>query len=150
MFGSSSKNGNGSEINPGALNLINAGTSINGDIHSNGDIRIDGSLSGTINTKSKLVVGQTGKVEGDIEAQNSDISGTVRGNIVVTELLTLKATAKVRGDISTKKLIIEVGAEFDGKCTMRSGTNELVGKHDLNSNGTTAPKREQKVAAVVQ
>ena len=115
-----SKNTPQSEYNPNSLNIINAGTEVRGDILSNGDVRIDGILRGTITTKAKVVIGTTGSVEGDIKAQNSDVSGTVKGNIAVDELLSLKATAKIQGDILTKKLIVETGGEFNGKCPIRS------------------------------
>ncbi len=111
----------GADSNPNSLNLINSGTEIIGDLISNGDVRIDGVLRGTIHTKAKLVIGSTGIVEGDIRAQNSDISGNVKGNVNVDELLTLKGNGRVNGDITTKKLVVESGAEFNGKCQMRDG-----------------------------
>ena len=71
-------------------------------------------------------LGQTGNVEGDINAQNADISGIVKGNIYVGKLLTLKASCKVYGDVVTKKIIIESGAEFNGRCHMKSDKNEAI------------------------
>lgn len=127
------------EYNPNSLNLINAGTEIRGDIISNGDVRIDGTLKGTVHTKAKLVIGPTGVIEGDIKAQNADISGNIRGNISVDELLSLKNTAKISGDIITKKLIVETGGEFNGKCQMRSG-NESV----RNAGTTSANQASQQ------
>lgn len=102
----------------GSVNMIGAGTSIEGDINSNSDIRIDGTLKGTVNTRGKLVVGPSGSIEGEISCQNADISGNVRGKINVTELLALKATAKLAGEIAVGKLAIEPGADFSGTCSM--------------------------------
>jgi cytoskeletal protein CcmA (bactofilin family) len=99
-------------------NQIGTGTSIEGDIKSNGDIRIDGALVGTIQTKGRLVVGSTGSIEGDIVCQNALIEGSVKGKITVHELLSLKSTAKLSGDIITNKLAIEPGANFSGTCSM--------------------------------
>jgi cytoskeletal protein CcmA (bactofilin family) len=114
-----------------SVNIIGAGTFIEGDINSNGDMRIDGSLTGTINVKGKLVVGPTGSVEGEIICQNADISGTVKGKIGVAELLSLKSSSKLNGDIITNKIAIEPGAVFSGSCSMggvvkdiKSGTAE--------------------------
>jgi cytoskeletal protein CcmA (bactofilin family) len=116
MFNSSMAKNNSSE-NP-SVNLIGAGTSIEGDITTNGDMRIDGSLQGTINVKGKLVVGPAGSVEGEIICQNADISGTIKGKIGVAELLSLKSSSKLSGDIITNKIAIEPGATFTGTCSM--------------------------------
>jgi cytoskeletal protein CcmA (bactofilin family) len=101
-----------------SVNIIGAGTSIEGDINTNGDMRIDGSLTGSINVKGKLVVGPSGHVEGEIICQNADISGTIKGKIGVAELLSLKSSSKLNGDIITNKIAIEPGAVFTGSCSM--------------------------------
>jgi cytoskeletal protein CcmA (bactofilin family) len=102
----------------GSINLISQGTIIKGDVSSNGDIRIDGQVEGTIITKGKLVVGPTGIVIGEVSCTNADISGSVNAKITVSELLSLKSTAKINGDISTNKIAIEPGANYTGNCTM--------------------------------
>jgi cytoskeletal protein CcmA (bactofilin family) len=109
----------------GALNIVGAGTSIEGDVISSGDIRIDGSLKGTVKTRGKLVVGPSGNVEGEVYCQNADISGSIRGKLNVTELLSLKGTAKLSGEISTGKLSIEPGADFSGSCSMGGVVKEI-------------------------
>ena len=101
-----------------AVNLISQGTEIKGDIISTGDIRIDGALIGTLNTKGKVVVGPTGKITGEIICKSSEISGYIEGKICVTQILNLKASSKIMGDIETIKLSIEPGAIFTGKCKM--------------------------------
>lgn len=98
--------------NTGVVNLIGVGTTIDGEITSSGDIRVDGRLSGSINTKGKVVIGSTGIVEGNVNASNADISGELKGAISVAELLSLKSSAKLDGDIVTNKLAIEPGAAF--------------------------------------
>jgi cytoskeletal protein CcmA (bactofilin family) len=105
-----------------SINLLGGGTEVTGDIRSNGDIRIDGILTGSISSSGKVVVGSTGRVEGEIFCQNADISGEVSARIKVSELLSLKASAKVTGDIVTNKLAIEPGAIFTGACKMESPT----------------------------
>jgi len=106
------------ESEPAAINLISNGTDITGDIKSNGDIRIDGSLTGNLNTKGKVVIGSTGKVTGEVFCKNSEVSGVVEGKISVSQLLNLKASSKIIGDIVTSKLSIEPGARFTGNCKM--------------------------------
>lgn len=124
-----------------AINLIGPGTEITGDIASNGDIRIDGALNGNLNTTGKVVVGETGKVKGEIVCKNSEVLGEVHGKIKVGELLSLKATAKINGDIVTKKLAIEPGSRFTGNCSMsdESNTNVSTGESKFK-------EKEQKSA----
>jgi cytoskeletal protein CcmA (bactofilin family) len=100
------------------INTIGKGTSIKGDIKSNGDFRIDGSLHGSIQSDGKIVVGSTGFIEGEIICQNADISGTVKANIRAKDLLSLKSTCHVDGAIIADKLAIEPGAKFSGTCSM--------------------------------
>lgn len=101
-----------------SINLVGTGTTIKGEITSNGDIRIDGTLIGQVRSKGKVIVGSTGLVEGDIFCQNADISGNIKAKVEVTELLTLKASSRLQGEIITNKLAIEPGASFTGSCTM--------------------------------
>lgn len=101
-----------------SINLIGNGTTIVGDIKSNGDLRIDGTLKGNLSISGKLVVGPSGNIEGNIICQNADISGEIHGKVTVSELLSLKASAKVLGDIITGKISIEPNATFTGTCNM--------------------------------
>ncbi len=106
------------EVDASAINIIRKGTEIKGEIKCAGDIRIDGVLSGKIFTEGKLVVGQSGTIDGDVVCRNADISGTIHANISVKELLLLKSSANIIGDIKTGKLSIEPGANFTGACNM--------------------------------
>jgi cytoskeletal protein CcmA (bactofilin family) len=106
-----------------AINLISIGTDITGEIKSTGDIRIDGSLKGNLNTKGKVVIGPTGKVNGEVICKNSEVSGIIEGKITVGQLLSLKASSKINGDIATSKLSIEPGAIFSGNCKMSDNDN---------------------------
>ena len=126
-----------------SVNMLGAGTTIKGDIQSNGDFRIDGTLIGSINSKGKIVIGQTGQVEGEINCKNADISGQLKAQITVTELLTLKATAKISGEITTSKLSIEPGAKFSGTCNMSDSGTRL---EKPVPNETTGSKEREKSA----
>jgi cytoskeletal protein CcmA (bactofilin family) len=101
-----------------ALSIITAGTLLKGDILAKGDFRLDGTLEGNFQSDGKLVVGQTGIINGHIHCDNANIIGTVNGNLTVGELLSLHATARVTGDILTNQLSIEPGAVFTGRCHM--------------------------------
>jgi cytoskeletal protein CcmA (bactofilin family) len=125
------------------INLISNGTDITGDIKSNGDIRIDGSLKGNLNTKGKVVIGPTGRINGEIICKNSEVSGIIEGKISVSQLLNLKASSKIIGDIVTSKLAIEPGARFSGNCKM-SDTEDNGGSLNKEKAPDTTGERSGK------
>ena len=112
------------------VNTIGTGTVVTGDVQSKGDIRVDGTLKGSVNTLGKVVLGKEGVIEGDVVCKNADIAGTLKAKITASELLSLKATAKLNGDITTNKLSIEPGASFTGSCSMGAVIKDIknVGK----------------------
>jgi len=101
-------------------NTISKETSIDGNVETTGNLRIEGKVKGNIRARSKVVLGISGEVEGKIYAQTADIEGTVKGTVQVEGLLTLKSNAHIKGDINTGKLVMEAGAVFDGRCKMGS------------------------------
>ncbi len=123
------------EIESSPINIITDGTVIKGDITASGDFRLDGLLEGNIQLNGKLVIGDTGVVNGNVLCQNANIIGTVNGNLSVKELLSLHATARVRGDILINKLSIEPGAVFSGKCRM---IDEVKAQHEEQAQETPA------------
>lgn len=110
-----------------SLNLIGAGTTIEGELKANGDIRVDGNVNGKVSSKAKVVLGDSAKISGDLHCQNADISGNIIGNLFIDDVLILKSTAVVNGDIFTGKLVIEAGSVFNGQCHM----GELKIKHSI-------------------
>jgi cytoskeletal protein CcmA (bactofilin family) len=108
-----------------AINRIVEGTSIEGEIKCESNIRIDGIFKGNLSTKGRLVVGPAGTIDGTVVCQNAEIEGLVKGNLSVQQLLSLKGNAKVEGDIFTDKLAVEPGASFTGACNMGGKVKEL-------------------------
>ncbi len=101
-----------------ARNIIGQGTKITGNILLKGDFRIDGELNGSIESEGRIVIGSSGIVKGNIVCQNADISGVLTGNLHSADLTHFKATAVIEGDLVTRRLSIELGARFSGKCDM--------------------------------
>ncbi len=122
-----------------SINLINEGTLIKGDIVANGDIRIDGELVGNIDAKGRLVIGPNGKVDGEINCNNIEVSGSIKGKVKVSEMLTMKASAKIYGDIISGKLSVEPGSLFTGTCSM----GDL--KNTTEKNERPVPKGQKQV-----
>lgn len=127
MFGNSKNESktNGVITTPStsSSNSLVQGTSIEGNVHAEKDIRIDGTMNGTLICKGKLIIGPTGSVIGDVQCENAVIEGRFEGVMSVGEVLHVKETAKVEGDISTQKLIVQPGSIFNVKCKMGSSAS---------------------------
>jgi cytoskeletal protein CcmA (bactofilin family) len=116
---------NTTEVATGEFNRIVAGTTIKGDLTTNGDIRIDGTVTGTLNVKGKIVLGPNGRIEGEVVCKNAEIQGNIKANIKIEELLSLKASARVQGEILTDKIAIEPGAKISGTINMDKQMSHL-------------------------
>jgi len=105
-------------------NVIAKTTIIVGEIKSDGDFRIDGTLEGNLIIKGKVIIGATGIVKGNIEASSADTEGETSGQLKVIKTLTVKANAKILGDVVVGKLSIEPGATFNASCVMKGFVEE--------------------------
>jgi cytoskeletal protein CcmA (bactofilin family) len=121
-----------------AINVIGEGTIIEGNLSSSGDLRIDGTVQGNVSTTSKCVLGISGKIVGNINAKSCDLSGVVNGNLIVSELLLLKSSGKVHGDIKTDKIVVEIGGEFNGSCTMGNALSNAKSTKEKDGKEATA------------
>jgi len=106
-------------------NTIGKGTFLEGNVETYGNIRIEGKVTGNVKSKSKVALGPSSFVQGNVTAQNADLEGEVKGRIEVAEMLVLKATAVIHGDIVTGKLVVEPGAVFNGTCKMGATVKEI-------------------------
>lgn len=106
-------------------NAIARGTRIIGTIETHGNLRIDGELEGDIITKSKVVLGESSLLNGNVRAQNAEIAGRVTGTITVAEMLVLKPTAVIEGDITTAQMVVEAGAAFNGASRMGATVKDI-------------------------
>ncbi|MGG9972401.1 bactofilin family protein [Ferruginibacter sp. SUN002] len=124
------------EVTGSGTTIIGAGTLIKGDIESNGDIRIDGTLVGNVISTAKVLIGSGGTVQGDLKGEQADVLGNVSGKIKINDLLQLRGNASVKGDIYAGKLQIEPSVTFNGQCHM--GANVV----ELNSDASTVAVNE--------
>lgn len=113
-----------------SINSLSAGSTITGNIVAPSDFRVDGTIKGNIDCSARIVIGETGKVEGDIKAKSAIIQGRLKGTLRVTENLEVHSKASIDGDITTQRLIVENGAVFNVKCTMTSGPGNSEKKSD--------------------
>ncbi len=111
-------------------NVVAKNTTIVGDIKSDGDFRIDGTLEGTLITNGRVIIGVDGLIKGKVEANNADIEGKFAGELSVSNTLTIKTTADISGDVVIGKLSVEPGASFNATCTMKGAVKELNTSND--------------------
>ena len=138
MFSESKKSKNAAI--PNDQNRIAAGTQITGDITGKGCFRIEGTLKGSLKTLGKVVIGEGGYIDGDLECENADVQGKVLGNIKVMNVLTLRGTAKVEGEVTAGSLSIEPGASFNANCQTNQGVKSLKDER------TETERRKEKYA----
>ena len=103
---------------PDKLNVIVEGSKVIGDMITQSNLRIDGEVVGNISAASKVVIGETGRIKGNLTCGSADIEGTVEGLLKVEGLLNLRSTATINGEITVAKLQVEEGANFSGNCVM--------------------------------
>lgn len=107
-------------------NVLGKGTSVKGQLQSSGNLRIDGEFEGSLHLDGKLVVGESGRVKGDVSCTAAEVEGTVLvEKMTVNGLLALKKTARLAGTVQVEKLSIEQGAAFTGQCTMPENRAEV-------------------------
>ncbi|MGG5485970.1 MULTISPECIES: bactofilin family protein [Flavobacteriaceae] len=106
-------------------NSIAKGTTITGDIISDGDFRIEGTVQGNIKTPGKVVIGRTGVINGTLKSSNADIEGKFSGKLILSDTLSLKSSAFVEGEVEVGKLAVEPGATFNATCAMKGAIKEL-------------------------
>ncbi len=104
-------------------NVIGKGTIIQGNIVAEGDLLIEGTVRGDVTTKTRLIVGPTCVVEGNIIADYAEVAGRVKGTVQDLVLLIIKSSSMIDGDVLTKNLNVESGSTFNGRFTVGSVTS---------------------------
>lgn len=124
MFSKENKKSSGENKVP-ERNIIGQNTTITGDIVSEGDFRIDGTLEGTIKTEGRVIIGASGFIKGKVDCTNADVEGKFSGELMVANTLTVKSSANINGDVVIGKLSVEPGASFNATCAMKGAIKEL-------------------------
>ena len=122
----------------GTMNtLIGHGTTLDGSLNVSSGMRVDGKILGQITCSDSLLVGKTGVVEASVKVKSATIGGRVVGDIEASEVVILEGNSTVIGDVTTKKLIIEEGAVFNGTCHMGSETSGKMTRRENASGDQT-------------
>jgi len=139
MF-SEGKKGRGDTLDVSSQqNRIAQGTTIVGDIESEGGFRIDGTIQGTLKTPGKVVVGKSGTINGTLEGNNADFEGRFSGKLKLSGTLSLKSSAFIEGEVQVGKLAVEPGATFNAVCTMKGAVKELNKGEQRSGSETKKP-----------
>lgn len=141
MFGSNKTKETSKGVAPGSgtshsFNSLVQGTTVEGDIQSKNDIRIDGGVKGSLKCESKVIIGPTGSIEGEVSCKSAVIEGRFQGTLIVEDLLTIKETSNVNGQIRYGKLVVQPGAVLVGDLRM-SGTPTNVKPASTSPSGQT-------------
>ena len=99
--------------------IIGEHTKFNGEIHSEGGVRIDGEVEGKIHCEGFLLIGEKANIKANIQSDEGIISGKVEGNITIEKKLELKSSAVINGDIIAKVLSMESGTQINGNCSIK-------------------------------
>ena len=116
--------------------LVGNGTVIEGTLNISSSIRVDGKVKGRINCSDTLLVGKTGVVEASVKVKSATIGGRVEGDIEAQDVVILEGKSTVMGDVTTKKLIIEEGAVFNGTCRMGEEAEKAKDSSGSSSQGS--------------
>ena len=100
---------------------MDSGSLIRGELHFDDEFRVEGQIHGHVISNGRLIVGDKGEIDGEVQAREVIISGTVKGQVQTTEKVEITATGRVFANLFTPSLIIEEGAYFEGSCAMNRG-----------------------------
>jgi cytoskeletal protein CcmA (bactofilin family) len=111
-----------------SMSIIGPGMNIVGDLVTDGTVRVEGRIEGTVRAGKAVIVGKGGEVVGDVLTQDAVIGGTIRGTVVAESRLELQATSDIEGQIRARSahLMLEEGARFNGQIQMLDGTEALA------------------------
>lgn len=126
--------------NNAAETIVGPSVKIQGDLVSEGNIRIEGGVTGKVHTSQSVHIGEAAVISADVQAGNAIVAGQVSGNIKVSGNLILQSTARINGDIACGVLRVEDGALFSGKCNMKGASAE---KAKTASSSTNEPELEK-------
>ena len=98
--------------------FLDKGSHLHGELRFDASFRVDGKLTGTVESDGDLIVGETGEVDGEVKVGQIFVSGTVRGSIRASRKVQIAPQGKLFAEVETPALVIEDGAIFEGTCSM--------------------------------
>jgi len=105
--------------------FLSPGVEINGSITTQGSVRIDGKVEGKVNVKGDLIIGEQGRIKGEVRAANLQLAGRIDGNAVISGRFDLTSTGVMSGDVQCSILTIEEGGQLNGNTSMGQTEEKL-------------------------
>ena len=102
----------------GSTSLLSKKVNIVGDVEGNEDLHVEGRFKGSIKITGNILVGPTGVVDADVEAENIIIQGKINGNVLARQQLEIQSLGQLIGDCSAQSIDIKEGAVFEGRSNM--------------------------------
>ena len=97
------------------FSIVSAECYFQGTLSVQGSLRVDGKLEGSVDNARQVIIGEGGKITGDVSAQTIVCGGDIEGN-VCADMLEVLAKASIKGDIRAQKMIVEEGGRIEGLC----------------------------------
>lgn len=133
------------------VSIIGPGMKIVGDCTSDGTIRVEGRVEGSVNATKSVVVGKDGMVKGDIVTQDAIIAGRVNGSVAAESRIELQASCRVQGDIRSRRVKLDEGGQVDGQLHMGAMGAQKGGQSvpkDIQASGEKQVPAQQQPAKV--
>ena len=129
------------QINAKISSIIGADMVVDGDIRAKEAVRVEGSVTGDVETEGALIISSSGKVKGNVKGSSIIIGGSLEGDLTSGGRTEVASTGKVIGNIRTKSLIVDENAVFQGQCIMNS---EGLTSLPESSTGVSEPEKTEE------
>lgn len=108
------------------LSIVGAGMTITGDVETDGVIKVEGTVKGSVRATQQILLAPGGLVEGDLETKEAVIGGEVRGTVRAEDRVEVQATSVIQGDIVTARIAILEGGQVNGEIRMGAGARQVA------------------------
>ncbi len=130
------------------ISIIGPGMKVVGDCHTDGTLRIEGVVEGSVRAGKAVVIGKQGSVIGDVHTQDAVVSGRVKGTLQVESRLELQATCQIEGEIHARRMQLEEGAVLNGSVHMSEARRPVAAPPRPGEGGSEGARRPPAEAAI--
>lgn len=124
------------------LSIIAPGMRIAGDLTTDGVVKIEGTVKGSIRARQQILVAKGGTVEGDLYSREAIIGGKVLGGIYADERVEVQPGSTVNGDITAQRIVVQEGGEVNGHVRVGRPADSAPPRQEQRSTGAPIPPRQ--------
>ena len=125
------------------ISIVGPGMKVVGDCETDGTLRIEGAVQGSVRAGKAVVIGRDGLVIGDVMTQDAVVSGRVEGSVTAESRLELQASCRIDGEVNTPRLQLEEGAVFNGSVNMMRDSASRRGQNETSDSGSEEADEHQ-------